>query len=449
MNALPLNGRVVIVDDQIEQALPIMNELGKRGIAYTYYNGDMENLPEEGTHNDIRLLFLDINLIDNAVHDIKKLYPKIYAVINRIIGKNSFPYVLVCWSRNEEEYDAIVRKLNDDFEKRKPICSIQLNKSDFFSMTGKKTDDFDEKIESLFNDISSKIEIHVNFSNILKWENHVHTATSGALNECLSCIDSDWDKMANWIFTKWSIAYSGKNFDNLTQPEKLKSAFHTLNQILFESIEEEVSRNVSQNSEFITDTNTNDDLLLNKFNEHLLFSYVETKPKEPGRVVITKEDYSDFNESLCFAINRQAEVPEDIYKGCSNEKDKAKARDRFFKKEVRDKIRESWDLFKLVINPVCDFAQNKIKVSRTIPGIFINATFYKYINKSSDAIFVSPKFYHSGKKSEYFFILDFRYFSSEKNDEGESSTKLKQLVLAEVLSKLSRHINRQGILFVE
>ena len=46
-------------------------------------------------------------------------------------------------------------------------------------------------------------------------------------------------------------------------------------------------------------------------------------------------------------------------------------------------------------------------------------------------------------------ILDFRYLTSEKEDVGNSNIKLKQVVLAEILSKLSRHINRQGLLTIE
>ena len=51
MNALPLNGRVVIVDDQIEQALPIMNELGKRGIKHikVVYSKEM---PHQANENE-------------------------------------------------------------------------------------------------------------------------------------------------------------------------------------------------------------------------------------------------------------------------------------------------------------------------------------------------------------------------------------------------------------
>lgn len=86
---------------------------------------------------------------------------------------------------------------------------------------------------------------------------------------------------------------------------------------------------------------------------------------------------------------------------------------------------------------------------RVIPGYFINSKFRDWFKSNSDALFISPSFFYRKKGDEYFFILDFRYLTSEKTDVGESSMKLKQVVLAEILSKLSRHINRQGLLTIE
>ena len=63
--SLPINGRITIIDDQFDQALPIINVLSKNKQAYTYYSGDLQFLPnQDEVPNDIRLLFLDINLID-------------------------------------------------------------------------------------------------------------------------------------------------------------------------------------------------------------------------------------------------------------------------------------------------------------------------------------------------------------------------------------------------
>ena len=86
---------------------------------------------------------------------------------------------------------------------------------------------------------------------------------------------------------------------------------------------------------------------------------------------------------------------------------------------------------------------------RVIPGYFVESKYRDWFKSNSDALFISPDFYYRAKEGDYFFILDFRYLTSEKEDKGNSNLRLKQVVLAEILSKLSRHINRQGLLTIE
>jgi hypothetical protein len=447
MKTLPINGRVAIIDDQINQARPIMQELSKRKIPFAYYDGNPENLPTQEEDNNLRVLFLDINLIDNAVHPVKTLYPVVFANVDRIVSAKNFPYILICWSRNRDEYKEIIEKLYNDLPNKKPIASIQMIKSDFFSLDGEKTENYDQNIEGLFKQIADALTTHVTFNNLLMWENHIHKAIDNALSESLSIIENDWDASANWIFTKWSFASAGKNYNSYTPLEKAKAAYHTLNHFLYENIENEIERGIVSNIRFEEDKSDRD-FSLAKFNEKLLFSFVSTKAKEAGRIVITPEDYSEFKDMLSFAITGEDEELKEILRVIESIDEKKKAKNNYYK-IVRGKIRNDWDIFKLVINPVCDFAQNKVKRNRVIPGIFIKKQYRSLINNNTDSLYVSPIFYYTRKQSEYFFILDFRYFTSEKDDEGESSVKLKQQVLSEILSKLSRHINRQGLLFVE
>lgn len=369
--------------------------------------------------------------------------------MNRLIGNNAFPYMLVCWSRNNTEYNEIIKLLSEDLGTRRPICSIPLNKSEFFTMTGEPTDDFEDKIQELYNTISLLLLQHTSFCNILKWENHIHKATNKALQEGLACIaGQDWDETANWIFTKWGKAYSGKSFDNLTNKGKLISSFHTLNLFLHETMEEHVGLENDETASFITDEEDKD-IKLTHFNERLIFSYCQTHPREPGRIVITPEEFSEFKDSLNFSfLPCDSLIPPEKLAEFENSKSPKKDKAKYFS-GIRQAIRKDWDIFKLVINAPCDYAQNKVKMSRAIPGYFIKSKYRKWFNNNSDALFISPDFYYRTKNDDYFFILDFRYLTSEKEDEGNSNLRLKQVVLAEILSKLSRHINRQGLLTIE
>lgn len=105
---IPQNGRIVIIDDKIDQALPLINVLAQRRCPYSYFSGELKYLPDEGANlNDVRILFLDINLIDDKIHTDKELASRLIPVLQRIISKDNYPYILIYWSRNEKEHSQL------------------------------------------------------------------------------------------------------------------------------------------------------------------------------------------------------------------------------------------------------------------------------------------------------------------------------------------------------
>lgn len=122
-NLIPLNGRIAIVDDQIEQALPLMRIFAKNNIPYVYYKGnDIEYLPEQ-PENDIRILLLDLNLLGGRDNQPKDIRSSLFSVISHIISPNNYPYVLVLWSRQEKEYREILEELYSNALKK--LCSYR------------------------------------------------------------------------------------------------------------------------------------------------------------------------------------------------------------------------------------------------------------------------------------------------------------------------------------
>jgi len=59
----------------------------------------------------------------------------------------------------------------------------------------------------------------------------------------------------------------------------------------------------------------------------------------------------------------------------------------------------------------------------------------------------------SASNDNYFLLLDFRFFTSigkdEINDSVQPLFRIRQNLLTEIQSKLSHHINRQGLLYLE
>jgi hypothetical protein len=105
------------------------------------------------------------------------------------------------------------------------------------------------------------------------------------------------------------------------------------------------------------------------------------------------------------------------------------------------------------VDPLCDYAQKKVKFSRTITGVMLSEVAREFIDNRSEANFISPVFEYESRN--YFFVLNYKYLNTlSSNPRCETISqqtifKLRQQVLVEVQSKLARHVNRQGILFLE
>jgi len=132
---IPLNGRIAIIDDSLEQVQPLMQELSKNQMPYVFYKGnDLSYLPEEDKRfNDIRILFLDINLIDDTAKPNEKLLKStLISVLKRVLSPDNFPYSLIFWSRHQDEHFELVKDLFDnELNDRKPISIKGFVKSVF------------------------------------------------------------------------------------------------------------------------------------------------------------------------------------------------------------------------------------------------------------------------------------------------------------------------------
>lgn len=251
---LPLNGRVAIIDDQLSQAAPLMNVFSKRQIPFTYFSGELNYLPEEGkNHNDIRVLFLDINLIDDGVQNDKVLKAKLIPVIKRVISKDNYPYLVIYWSRHQNKSDKkLIEKeiFGNDLKDRKPISFLSAVKSDFFKLDGSLTDDFEDKIAGLFSKVESLISKSPAYSYLINWENKVHVSADKTLEEIFSSYNkfANWSDNANYLLNKLGLSFSGKAFESQSAEDRIKSSYNALNIVFADTLENSLNNSVVADS---------------------------------------------------------------------------------------------------------------------------------------------------------------------------------------------------------
>jgi hypothetical protein len=118
---------------------------------------------------------------------------------------------------------------------------------------------------------------------------------------------------------------------------------------------------------------------------------------------------------------------------------------------IKEDIKKSWIQVATIVTPICDYVQKENKIyDRIVKGVFIPIEFKDFIDDRSEAIFTFP-FPINYLNREYAMVLDFRYFSTTdlQKENVKPLFRIRQELLAEIQSKLARHINRQGILFLD
>ena len=453
---LPLNGRIVIIDDQLNQAEPLIKILSQKKLPHTYYTGEVKYLPDEHALSDIRILFLDINLIDDSERAPKELKGRLVPVLRRVISEDNYPYLLIYWSRHERDKSLLEDDIfKNELTSRRPIAYISAMKSDYFTMGGEKTEDFEEKIENLFKIINKELKKFPAYSYLLSWENQTHKASNLTLQEIFGPYrkTDKWDNNADFIFNSLSSANLGiKRFEKAEPIDRIKGCFNTFNSIFFDTLESGInSLNISEPKCLDPDLSNIDTTLFNSnINYRINMADNVSDICEPGVVFeyngIEKEGV--FKKLLNSILDylRLKELIQKDNKDVTAEvlKNKLKKEPR----ELRSNIRKSWIKIGLVVTPLCDYAQNKKIYDRIIKGLLIESIYLEWINEKSEAIYISPIFRYNDK--DYVLVLDFRYFITSEIDNWTNNKlfRIRQQLLSEIQSKLARHINRQGVLYL-
>ena len=138
---LPRNGGIVIIDDQIREAIPLMNALSQKGVSYVYYNGEIRNYPKE-TLESVRLIFLDMHLdnVSGVANDNKSVVSTLIAGIDTIVSDNNGPYVIMVWSKHDSQHLTDFKKgvLEKNGLQCKPVAVLNMDKSCCFESVYEK-----------------------------------------------------------------------------------------------------------------------------------------------------------------------------------------------------------------------------------------------------------------------------------------------------------------------
>lgn len=454
-NIIPLNGRIAIVDDQIDQALPLMRVFAKNNIPYVFYEGtNPEFLPDQ-PENDIRILFLDLNLLDGRDNQPKDIRSSLFATIKRIISPDNYPYLLILWSRQEKEYKDILEELfYEDLAQCAPIDILNWIKSDFFP-NYTDTEENKENEYKILDELKKTLSTLPAYSYLMQWENCIHNSADETIQNIFHDSHSigNWQNSANCILDMFARSYLDKRYRDASLEERTKASLFFLNDVFYDTLESTIENNKIENAvdlEYEVGIEQKNAIPA-KINGYLFISKSQTQINQPGCVFTSTDASSECvkcaKEILNYCLKNDdilSQVRERV--GNTESKEASELYNELLKARRRS-IYPTLLPCGVVVTPACDYAQKKTKYDRVVMGTIIDSSHKKYIDTKSEAIYVSPVF-NDGSR-ERILVLNYRYFITQKlsNTGGERILyRVRNSILSEIQSKLARHINRQGIM---
>jgi len=399
---VPTTGRVVIIDDNYEEALPLIHLLSFHGISSKYYNGDPELLPVEPLEG-VRLIFLDIEIGTHG-QDNKSKVSKILGVLGRVIGPSVTPFIIIAWTKHVELIDDIIKELP-----MQPLKTLNMEKIDC------KDEEGNYSIQLISQKLNNVMEEFGSFQALLLWEEVIHQAANLTINDSYQLSDPSggtWDDNMQNILYNLAKAQEGAQL----KEDVLGPALRAFTGIYFDYIEKKLlSSSFAENNAGLKFKNKErlSQEVMSSINTKLLFSKVEDTKVIPGNL------YNDEKIGLDLALV------------ITN----------------YEKIKQEWatPLFVILeVSPTCDYAQDKWKVSRMLPGVFVPVKYFSSI-KSTDYVFKSNLIQVNGLIGNL--VFDLRFFTTlsfDKVKRLEPILRIRHTLLVDIQSKMAGHIARPG-----
>lgn len=164
--------RVLLVDDDATDALPILKSLGLHGIGAVYLSGAIGDPVPEQPLSGIRVAILDIYL--NVLGDPATRMQQTVQLVDRIVSEDNGPYVAVVWTSNPDDFEQFKSRLMQN--RCPPVLMVPLDKSEVMSQ-----DEGDRAAEQILGVIEEAVRGSPAVEFSIQWEQLVHDAATDSL----------------------------------------------------------------------------------------------------------------------------------------------------------------------------------------------------------------------------------------------------------------------------
>lgn len=408
---LPNGGRIAIVDDCVNEIMPLISILNKQNISVVYYEGTKESLPSS-PQTGIRLVFLDLRF--GPVIDPKTIVANAVKVLEKIISPKNGPYALVTWSSTGEKHTVALR---NRLKKSNiaPEIIVSISKDEFFETVetvdiakiedALKASDLDsaeisrvkddiigiiypEGISThkrfrpeMYDDLSKVILKSIKNAGLLelfvKWENEIGNAISDVTSGIFGFLpdgDTSNDKM------QIVIDYLARNsleqlYEDADDKDCLSAAVRELNS-MYPFFYENNTQGIDKEIKAKFKKCKKNPYMSSNASSINSWKMIRTSSGKnmPGQLYIDKEKRFSWRY-LIDEKKLKKENPDNIQY------------EKNYKIIEKDLVRNKEIIYILLnINGECETAQKKAPFMKLVPGVLIPAEVYKTQNKANKLI---------------------------------------------------------------
>lgn len=350
--------KVVVLDDDEDEAVYVLNALAVMGIAAAFYNPTkgQETFPAEPL-SGVRLAILDMDLVGAGTDDKSKISALIGA-IRRILSVSNGPYSVLVWTKHPDLQEAFERALFATPDAPKPISVQAIAKAEV-GVGGK----FNPTL--LHSRIAQCLDSSVPLAILQSWEQLSLTAASEVLRALSALVQTGETEPERWrdTWTKDSLslmkALAKAEGGKALGPESyLSTLFAALNPIFVDRFEASTRRFAPQpalaEAIFSATGDISSDRIA-KLNSMLHLSYDHLDKMSAGNTYLVAA-----LAPLPFTTPTADAVLSDLL----NEAPPA---------ETLEALRLATHFVAIEISPQCDHAQGKLRSHNFVTGLLVPA----------------------------------------------------------------------------
>ena len=379
--------RALVIDDDADEAIPLITALGRLGIGAVYLPGDKaEELPAE-PFRGIRLAFVDMKL--NIEGSPKQVVGKTVNVLRRVLTQEESPCIIVVWTKHPSYLDEFKDMLGTALPKLQPGVVWQMEKPTKFD------------IAKITGEISANLADLWPLGVLLAWEQMAHDAATGATETISTVVAGEasganggtvvqrWQRSVKSVLAALFRAGGGQIVDRNRAIRTLLEGLNALHLDHLENEEREIcdsnankllwdnvgnlsnTGKVDLNTRLLTSAVDDDDMRVRPGNLYL------PSPTQKAKCPVTRFRLGarDIIRDMApkwtknDAYNSLSKTLKKLEKAAGDEVE-IKSKKKELEEQKLAIVSECLPIL-LEISPACDFAQGKQHVARLIGGLLV------------------------------------------------------------------------------